>query len=73
MKSLECKEKRIFNTGFIDPNQVNEVTVNDNLKDTEDNLLRLLVKQEYKSKILFPYNFRRVLLFCTHSLFLTQC
>jgi hypothetical protein len=44
--------------GFIDPNQVNEVMVNDNPKDTEDNLLWFLVKQEYKNKILFPYNFR---------------
>jgi hypothetical protein len=56
MKILECKEKGIFNTGFIDPNRVNEVTVNDNPKDMGDNLLHFLGKQEYKSKILFPYN-----------------
>jgi hypothetical protein len=58
MKSLECKEKGIFYTGFIDPNRVKEVTIHDNPKETGDNLLLFLVKQEYRSKILFPYNFK---------------
>jgi hypothetical protein len=64
MKNLDCKEKGILNTGFIDPNRVNKVMVNDNPKETEDNFLHFLVKQEYKSKILFPYNSRWVLLSC---------
>ena len=57
MKSLECKRKGIFNTGFIDPYRVNEQMFDDFPADTERNLLKYLVNQEYKSKILFPYNF----------------
>ena len=55
--SLECKRKGIFDTGFVDPNRVNEPMLENHLEDTERNLLMFLVKQEHKSKILFPYNF----------------
>jgi hypothetical protein len=47
-----------INIGFIDPNRINEVTVHENPKQTEHNLLKFLVQQEYGSKILFPYNFK---------------
>jgi hypothetical protein len=47
-----------LNIGFIDPNRINENTVHENPKETEHNLLMFLVNQEYRSKILFPYNFR---------------
>jgi hypothetical protein len=58
MKSLKCKRKEIFDTGFIDPNRVNERMVHDNPKETEDNLLWFLEKQEYQNIILFAYNFK---------------
>ena len=59
MKILECKKGQIYNIGFIDPNTVHEDTVVERYaKETEDNLLRFLVKQETKREILFPYNFK---------------
>jgi hypothetical protein len=57
MKMLECKRGRIYDVGFIDPNTVHEVTVQQYAKDTEENLLRFLEKQSFKKEILFPYNF----------------
>ena len=58
MKILECKRGQIYDLGFIDPNTVHEVTVKEYAKDTEDYLLRFLIKQETKTEILFPYNFK---------------
>jgi len=58
MKILECKRERIYDIGFIDPYIVNFVTVRDHAKDTEANLLRFLIKQNSRTEILFPYNFK---------------
>ena len=58
MKSQEVKGKTNFNAGFIDPYQINEYMLLHYLEDTERKLLEFLVTEEYKSKILFPYNFR---------------
>ena len=58
MKILKCKRGQIYDLGFIDPNTVHEVTVKEYAKDTEDYLLRFLIKQETKMEILFPYNFK---------------
>ena len=58
MKSHEVKGKnRDFNYGFIDPYQINDYMVKNYLEHTERKLLQFLVSQEYRSKILFPYNF----------------
>jgi hypothetical protein len=57
MKSMICKWKGVFDTGFVDPNWVNERMLEMFPKDTEDNLLLFLQKLEYRKKILFPYNF----------------
>ena len=57
MKMLECRRGGLYDIGFIDPNTVHELTVRDYPKDTEENLLRFLQKQENKSEIFFPYNF----------------
>ena len=58
MKSHEVKGKnRDFNYGFIDPYQINDHMDNNYLEHTERKLLQFLVSQEYRSKILFPYNF----------------
>ena len=54
---LECKRGRLYDIGFIDPNTIHQVTVRHFPKDTEDNLLMFLQKQETKSEIFFPYNF----------------
>ena len=59
MKSHEIKgQNRNFNYGFIDPYQINEYMLQNYLEDTERKLLQFLVTEEYKSKILFSYNFR---------------
>ena len=58
MKKLECKRGKLYDIGFIDPNTVHEVTVRQYPKDTEDNMLRFLVKQADKEDIFFPYNFK---------------
>ena len=59
MKILECKKGQIYDLGFIDPNTVHEETVVPKYaKETEDNLLRFLIRQETKREILFPYNFK---------------
>ena len=57
MKMLECKRGGLYDIGFIDPSTVHEVTVNRFPKDTEDNMLRFLQKQQHKEEIFFPYNF----------------
>ena len=58
MKILEYKRQRIFDVGFIDPYVVNFAMVKDFPKNTKANLLMFLKKQDYKKKILFPYNFK---------------
>jgi hypothetical protein len=54
----ECKRRNDFQVGFIDPSRVNTVTVHDKPKETEDILLEFLLVQEYRTKILFLYNFK---------------
>ena len=58
MKILECKRGQIYDIGFINPNTVNEFTVQKNPDDTEKNLLKALLAQQNKREILFPYNFQ---------------
>lgn len=64
MKILQCNKGQIYDIGFIDPNTVNEKTVKDHPKDIENYLLKFLLKQETKREILFPYNFKWVLVSC---------
>ena len=58
MKIVECRRNAIFDIGFVDPYYNHEVTVRDHAEDTEQNLLRFLVKQNTCTEILFPYNFK---------------
>ena len=69
MKIVECRERRIYDTGFIDPYYIHEVTVKNHPEDTEKNLLRFLMKQNTCAEILFPYAFKWVLLYLLHILF----
>lgn len=57
MKSDECYRKKIVDIGFVDPVRVNAQLLLDFPEETEDNLLGYLESQNYKNKILFPYNF----------------
>ena len=60
MKILECKRDEITDIGFIDPDKVHEVTIENPYynKDTPEILLRFLKRQRDKKEILFPYNFK---------------
>ena len=58
MKILECKRKRIYNIGFIDPDKVHITTLTNNPEETEENILRFLMEQNFSDHILFSYNFR---------------
>ena len=58
MKKLECKRGKLLELGFIDPDTVHEVTVQQYPKDTKDNMVMFLVKQASKYDIFFPYNFK---------------
>ena len=57
----------MYDIGFINTNIIDEFTVKYNAKETEDNLLRSLVINQNKDTILFPYNFKWVLLSCAYS------
>jgi hypothetical protein len=65
LKILECKRGRIYDIGFVDPYIVNEHSLHNHAKDTENNLVWALRKQEAMREIIFPYNFKWVLLSCT--------
>lgn len=41
--------------------------------EMEKRMFRFLHKQHHKNTILFPYNFKRVLLSCAHFIFLNPC
>ena len=70
MKIFEMKRDRVYGIGFIDPNTVYESVLNKHPQDTENNLLMFLMNLNTRPEILFPYNFRLVLLSCaTNSIF----
>ena len=59
MKIRECRVDGIWDIGFIDPDKVNVVTVENPLyaEDTENLLLTCFKRQSTKKEILLPYNF----------------
>ena len=60
MKMLELKRDEVKDIGFIDPDKLHEVTIEDPIhnKDTSATLLRFLKRQTDKTQILWPYNFK---------------
>ena len=58
MKIRECRVGGIWDIGFIDPDKVHELTVDQYAKDTEDVLLTSLKRQSTRKEILFSYNFK---------------
>ena len=48
----------MYDIGFINTNLIDEYSVKHNAKETEANLLKSLVKNQNKDKILFPYEFK---------------
>ena len=61
MKMYEMKKGGHYGIGFIDPNTVNEYTLNINdhhKKNVEDSMLEFLMRLKYNEDILLPYNFQ---------------
>lgn len=65
MEIQMARRQRVYDTGFIDPWKINTEMIDKYEKDTEDNLVHLLMQQHFKTYILLPYNteFHWVLLF----------
>ena len=58
LKIVKCKKRQIGDIGFINTNLIDEWTVKHDAKDAEANLLKSLLKNQNKDKILFPYEFK---------------
>ena len=58
MKIVECRKAEMYDIGFINTNVIDEVQVKKSAKDVEANLLKSLIINQNKDKILFPYNFK---------------
>ena len=58
MKIRECRMGGIWDIGFIDPDKIYEVTVEQCAEATENVLLTFLKRQSTKKEIFFPYNFK---------------
>ena len=56
-KVMKCMKGGPFDIGFVDPNRVHEQVVKNKTGQTEDFLLRSLLRQQTKREILLPYNF----------------
>ena len=67
LKIVECKKQEIYDIGFINTNIIDEFLVKKDVKEAEDNVLQSLIKNQNKDTILFPYNFKWVLLSCAYS------
>ena len=48
----------MYDIGFINTNLIDEFQVKKSAKDAEANLLKSLIINQNKDKILFPYNFK---------------
>ena len=58
MKIVECRERRIYDVGFIDPYYIHQVTIHKYPDRMEKSILQFLLKQNTCAEILFPYNFK---------------
>ena len=58
----------MYDIGFINTNIIDEIQVKKHAEEAEANLLQSLIKNQNKDTILFPYNFKWVLLSCTYSI-----
>nr|CAE04204.2 OSJNBa0011E07.13 [Oryza sativa Japonica Group] len=56
MEIQRARRRGVYDTGFIDPRKINTEMLDKYEKDTEDNLVHLLMQQHFKTFILLPYN-----------------
>ena len=57
----------MYDIGFINTSIIDEFLVTKNAEEAEANLLQSLLKNQNKDKILFPYNFKWVLMSYAYS------
>ena len=57
LKIVECRKAEMYDIGFINKNLIDQFEVEKNADDAEANLLKSLIINQNKDKILFPYNF----------------
>ena len=57
----------MYDIGFINTNLIDEFQVKKSAEEAEANLLKSLLINQNKDLILFPYNFKWVLLSCAYS------
>ena len=58
----------MYDIGFINTNIIDEIQVKKHVEEAEANLLQSLIKNQNKDLILFPYNFKWVLLSCAYPI-----
>ena len=58
LKIVKRRKAEIYDIGFINTNLIDEWTVKFDAKEAEANLLKSLLQNQNKDKILFPYNFK---------------
>ena len=58
LKIVEYRKAEIYDIGFINTNLIDEYMVKFDANETEANLLKSLLQNLNKDKILFPYNFK---------------
>ncbi|KAL6619930.1 hypothetical protein ACP70R_035069 [Stipagrostis hirtigluma subsp. patula] len=58
MSVHKCREKGIKEFGFLDPISINEKTVMEEPKNTEDALYKAMLAYQDKESVLLIYNFR---------------
>ena len=58
LKIVECKKRQIYDIGFINTNLIDDWMVKHDAKEAEANLIKSLLQNQSKYKILFPYNFK---------------
>ena len=56
LKIVECRKAEMYDIGFINTNLIDKFEVQKNADDAEANLLKSLIVNQNKDKILFPYN-----------------
>ena len=57
LKIVECRKAEMYDIGLINTNLIDKFEVEKNADDAEANLLKSLIVNQNKDKILFPYNF----------------
>ena len=58
LKIVECRKIEMYDIGFINTNLIDKFEVEKNADDAEANLLKSLIVNRNKDKILFPLQLR---------------